>query len=64
MEIAVLAILLLLAFSTLRFIGKFLSFVVRSFIKLLVIIIVIAIAIYGLDYYGVEVFNHSLWKGS
>ncbi len=57
MEIVVIAVLLLLALSTLRFVGRFFSFIVSSFIKLIVIIVFIAVAIYGLDYYGVTIFN-------
>ncbi len=55
MEIAVIAILLLLAFSSLRFIGKFFSFIMSSFIKFIMMIILIVIVIIGLDYYGVNV---------
>lgn len=55
MEIAVIAILLLLALSTLRFIGKIFSFIVGSFIKLVVMIVFIIIVILGLDYYGIDI---------
>jgi len=54
LEIAVIAILLLLAFSSLRLIGKFFSFVMSSFIKLIILIILIVVVIIGLDYYGIN----------
>lgn len=55
MEIAVIAILLLLAFSSLRLIGKFFSFIMSSFIKLIIMIILIVIVLIGLDYYGFNI---------
>lgn len=57
MEIAVIAIILLLALSSLRFIGKFFSLIMRSTMKLVILVIFIVIAVYALDHYNVKVFN-------
>lgn len=48
------ALIILLGLSTLRFVGKIVSFVMRSFIKLIVILVFILIGLYSYDLYKVK----------